>query len=266
MRLQRLVEPHGIRLAEIKGSELGQLLYGEAALRHAKDVDLLVEPGRIDEVLGLVAGEGYLTRSGKPIARWRARSILRFHRETAIRDPLTSVEIELHSRLLAAPPQGWDDAVFFDKPLDLGSADYVLYLIMHGAGSRWNRLKWLCDLAMIARKVTPEVRELVVAKARQCECLPALGASFHALTEVWPDPSFAEWSGRIGLSPDHLRTARFLFEFSRALNREGGLATGTLMARRLELERDAPLFGTRPPSRFKAMVARGSLWFLRRGE
>ncbi|MCB2066449.1 MAG: nucleotidyltransferase family protein [Erythrobacter sp.] len=253
----------GIAHAEIKGWRLGQLLYHGEALRQAKDVDLLVDPAGMEEALRLAQAEGYHDRRKRPLRLWHARAELRFHRETGVRDPRSGVEIELHSRALEAPPQAWSDAALLHGQLDLSCPAYVLYLLLHGAGTKWNRLKWLCDLARIAQLVSPEVRGDVVALARRCDCLPALAASFRLLAMLWGEELAADWRAALAMPEDDPRASAHLAEFAEALDRDGAHGFTTLTARRAELVRDTPLFGTRHPPRIKAIGARSALWLLR---
>lgn len=264
LALGRVLSAAGIVHAEIKGWRLGQVLYGGEVLRQAKDVDLLVAPAAIGEALRLAHGHGYRNRGGKPLRLWRARSELRFHRETAVRDPRSGVEIELHSRTLGQPPPAWSDAPLLAGPQDLSSPPYVLYLLLHGAGAKWNRLKWLCDLARIVQLVTPEVRREVIALARRCDCLPALAASFGLLRQLWGEEPGADWRAALATPDNDPRQQAHLAGFAEALCRDGSAPFATLMARRAELVRDAPLFGTRHPSRFTAIGTRTALWMLRK--
>ncbi len=158
LRLVTLFAAEGIVHAEVKGFRLGDLLYGGETLRHSKDVDVLLDPAQMDAGIACVAANGYTATGGAPLDPQRLHAILRWHREVEIHDPRTGVAIELHSRLLSTAPAAWDDGKVLHGPRDLTSPEYVLYLILHGAASHWHRLKWLADLAMIARQTDPAVR------------------------------------------------------------------------------------------------------------
>nr|WP_305959646.1 nucleotidyltransferase family protein [Aurantiacibacter sp. 219JJ12-13]MDP5263062.1 nucleotidyltransferase family protein [Aurantiacibacter sp. 219JJ12-13] len=261
----RLLQREGISNIQVKGPHLGQILFGMEDLRQSKDIDLLIEEDRIMDAVELAARSGYVSSAGAPIDTARVRRLLRFHREIEIRDPRTGCAIELHWQLLETPPAGWDDRLFFTTPLTLSSPEYVLYLMLHGAASHWHRMKWLADLAMIARMVDESVLRSVIGLARTYDCLPALAASFIACGNLWERALVERWLAKIDLPPSDKRIARHCEAFERALNREGVMERGELMARRFEVIRDAPLFGENYPPRLPAIARRTAYWLARRG-
>ncbi|GGD49730.1 hypothetical protein GRI62_07200 [Erythrobacter arachoides] len=263
-RIAALLRDRDVPHAFVKGYDLGPELYGSTALRHSKDVDLLIDPARIDEVIAMLAGEGYTMGGGVPLdPRW-AKKKLRFHWEVAIIDPRLGVQIELHTRLLDMPPPGWDDRLFLEGPLDLSNPAYVLYLIVHGAGSRWHRLKWLADLAMIARLTAADVRDQAIELADRYECLPALSASFRACEIVWGQPLAADWHDAIGSRADATHVHAHLDAFNKAIHNEDSNPQRESFARRFEIVKAVPVFGTRGPSRLAALTRRAGFWYTHR--
>ncbi len=263
-RLERLLDERGIDSIEIKGWRLGHLLYGENTLRQSRDVDVLLRPEQIFEAVEAVVEAGFKNMRGEPLKPSVARAMLRFHREVEVRDPRSRVTIELHSRSLENPPAGWSDTTMLADPLDLSNPEYVLYLILHGAGSNWNRLKWLADLAMIAQRVESDVMLQVVDLARALDCLPAVSASFRACGAIWGEGLVGEWLAAAALRVDDERTQLHLQAFARALNREDSPSKMELTARRLELVRDSPICGERPLPHLSSIGKRTAMWLLRR--
>ena len=256
----------GIPHAEIKGRTLGEELYGEAALRQAKDVDLLIGEGRMGDALNLAARLGYRERHGKsPLRPRRARAILKFHREVGVRHPRLPVEVELHSRLLNHPHPDWRDVpTSSSRPghkLTIDDPDYVLYIIVHGALTGWKRLKWLCDLAMLARSVKPRVRAQVAAGAREFDCLPALQASLQAVGELWGEDLIASWLDETGLPEDHVEIVRHLTVFGRRIGEEQRPLLHRRIMRHAGIIRDPAVFGTHPPTA-RTAVDGALFWFL----
>ena len=264
MTFGRLLDDAGIGFRLVKGYDVGRLLYGTESLRVAKDVDVLLAPDQIGRALTIARDAGYRRPGGKRLSAAVGRAILMFHREMEIVDPRTGIVLELHSRLLDRPPPGWDDRQFLSGPLDLTSPDHVLYLILHGAAGQWRRLKWMADLAMIARRTPADVRSRVITLARKYDCLPAVHASLLACGVLWEDELVRDWLAETGLSETDERVSRHLREYTRTLDRDTQPDSRQLAARRLELEREEPVFGTAHPSRPWAMGKRAALWFLRR--
>ncbi len=263
-RVAQLLLEQGIGMTEIKGTQLGLMLYGEASLRQSRDVDFLVEADKIGKAIGIVARAGYHNGRDDPLSENVASAILKFHREVEIRDPLSNIVIELHSRVLDRPPPAWDDAQMLAEGLDLNSPRYILYLILHGAGAQWNRLKWLADLAMIVRKVDGDVARATVELAKELGCIPALAASLEACATLWELDEMQAWRTAFDGSGLDRRAEAHLESFTLALNNTGTLSRQRMLARRLEIERAPPLFGEAPPARLSAIGKRAALWLLRR--
>ena len=161
----------------LKGLPLGQRLYGDPLARSARDIDLLVSPRMFQ------AAERTLLESG-----WRRvepnfletparnRWYGRFRHEHVLAGP--GGLLELHRRLSNNP-------FYFDVPFEsllagsaqveigglsfrtLGQEDDLVYLMCHGARHYWNKLVWLCDVAVILASMEPERLERVSARCRR---------------------------------------------------------------------------------------------------
>lgn len=260
----KLLDGAGIEYRIVKGYRLGELLYGRETRRVSKDIDLLIGPAKIDQAVRIAAKAGYTRANGKSVNEGIARTQLRFHREIEIRDPNTGAFLELHSRLLDFPDAEWTDETFFRVQLDLSSPEYVLYLVLHGVGSQWRRLKWLADLAMIAQHTRPNVRREVIGLARHLQCLPAIAASFHACQSLWREDVLADWIEEIGLAASDSRVLRHLTAFSHFLDQDDDRSLHDLISTRLRKLGDEPVFGDRQPSLMAATTNRLAIWFLER--
>jgi|GEM_PF-2461481 len=265
-KFSELLDAAGIDWIEFKGWRLGEELYGESALRQSKDVDLLVEPGRVHGALELAAQHGYRIGGGTGASAMRkARWVLRHHREVGIVDPTMSVQIELHSRLLGYPPDGWRDPEMGTgngvHSVSLSDPDYVLYLIVHGALTGWKRLKWLCDLVKIAQRVTPQVRDAAIARSRELGCEAALVASLLAVAELWDEEIVADWLADTSTSPDDALVQGHLAAISRRLGLAGRPPFAERALRHAGILRDAPVFG-RHPAPMRGLRDRAALWLL----
>ncbi|WP_158611009.1 nucleotidyltransferase family protein [Aurantiacibacter spongiae] len=264
----------GIGWLEVKGWHLGDSLYPAASLRHAKDVDLLIEPGRAEDAITLAAKLGYRGSqgggNGETLDVEHSRQVLRYHRETSIFDPASGAEIEIHAHLLSDAPPGWRDPPTSsskeERSQTLRRPDYVLYLITHGTATGWKRMKWLCDLALLASGVDCATRKQAIALARELDGLPALCASFDLLRELWPQATDGLWLPLIAPDECDAKTIRsHRAAFIRQLNEESEPSAPLRYARHLGLLRDPPVFGTRHPSFWRQLRRTFALRQLWRG-
>lgn len=263
-KVSRVLSAEGIDHCEVKGRALGNLLYGSESLRHSKDVDVLVEPARLEAALFAMREAGFSSENGAPLDPQRALAVLRHHHEIALRVPGVAASVELHARLMDHPPPQWDDGDILHGARDLGDARYVYYLLLHGAASRWHRAKWLADLVMIARQTAAEVRGEVFALARRDGALPALAASFHACAALWGRDVVDAWIEATGLEADDAQVAPHLASFERAVHDERDGPQPDPLIRRMELVRSAPLYATQRPSRLRVLRSRIAYWYLRK--
>jgi hypothetical protein len=165
LKLQRLFADAGLPVVFFKGVSLAMLIYGNLALRHSRDIDILAAPGTLEQSAALLEHAGYrrfqpppdFTASQLKVWMQRCKELRYIHREKKI-------EVELHSRLFDNPrmtvgplpateqlrlvPLGNDIGL-----CTFGDNDLFAYLCAHGAVDRWFRLKWLADIgALLAQQ------------------------------------------------------------------------------------------------------------------
>jgi hypothetical protein len=156
LRLQRRLDAAGIPVLTLKGAALAQRVYGTIALKHARDIDLLVPPARALEALRLLEADGYALVDPAPALSGPQRSafVARGY-QMELADGRSGARVELHWRLSENPylTAGIDPfagvqmvALAGGAVRTLGDADLFAYLCVHGAGHSWFRLKWLADL------------------------------------------------------------------------------------------------------------------------
>ncbi|MFL5913609.1 MAG: nucleotidyltransferase family protein [Gaiellaceae bacterium] len=86
----------GIRTLVLKGPPLARRLHGDEGLRDTNDLDLLVDPARIDEAVAIACRLGYRAEPVDPGARADGRPDLHY----TLRDPAGRLtRIELHWRI-----------------------------------------------------------------------------------------------------------------------------------------------------------------------
>ena len=146
----------------LKGLPLSARLYGTPFARRAVDVDLLVRAGAFAACRQMLLDKGFRAQPeyrGTPVRRrWDA---ITGKTETLLHgEGRTAVAVELHWRLLANP--GYIDTTFHllherrsatriggVAVPTLGAVDEFVYLMCHGVGHNWRRLKWLADAALL---------------------------------------------------------------------------------------------------------------------
>lgn len=146
----------------LKGLPLSERLYGTPFARRSVDVDLLVDRGSFAACRQMLLASGFAHAPDyrETPARRRWDAMTGKTQTFTSGDGATRVAVELHWRLLANPH--YIDTAF--KPLyqrrsstrigstpmpTLGETDEFVYLMCHGVGHNWRRLKWLADVALL---------------------------------------------------------------------------------------------------------------------
>jgi hypothetical protein len=154
-QLLRCFEGERIDLLFVKGLSLGRLAYGDAAVKAAIDVDLLVARDQLELVAPLLLQCGYrrvIPHPDKSLPRWHDG-----HKESVWLNDAEGIQIDLHTRLsdnpalipsvgMGSPRQMVEVANGISLPT-LDADTLFAYLAVHGASSAWFRLKWISDFA-----------------------------------------------------------------------------------------------------------------------
>ena len=178
VRLQRLLDEAGITVMFLKGVSLSVLAYGSLALKHGKDIDLLVPEKDALTALDLLECAGYRILMPAPdLSQAQRRVVLKYDKEIILEHRQSGLQVELHWHLVNNPDllRGIDAAaptqrvaLSADASLrTLERADLFAYLCAHGAGHGWSRLKWLADLAALMCNMRGEDIERLYAFAEQ---------------------------------------------------------------------------------------------------
>ena len=173
MRVARLLRQAEIEPIFVKGATLAMLAYETLALKTSWDIDMLVAPTEIAAVRNVLSDAGYrldLPGIDGPhlIERFFARN-----KETTWVNEARGTTLELHAALVDSTAQfpglgprpatqrvelahGEDVATLADDGL-------FAYLCVHGTSHRWERLKWLTDVAALLDAHKANVADLVQA-------------------------------------------------------------------------------------------------------
>ena len=154
VRLQKLFDAARIAVLFLKGSSLSMLAYGSLALKHGKDIDLLVARADAERALALLEQQGYVARQLAGADTDRVREAMFSGPDIAL--ARGGIEVELHWQPfenrhfvqgfgMSSPRQAV--ALHGAQTIDtLADAELFTYLSAHGAHHAWFRLKWLADL------------------------------------------------------------------------------------------------------------------------
>jgi hypothetical protein len=198
MRLYRLFQENGIPVLPLKGSLLALQVYGNLALRHAGDIDLLVDPQHVELADRLIREDYRKTLPALRLTPSQHRRFLRLMPHFRYLDDQSNLCIELHWRPFhKQSPHVMDltrlrsrasTVVVASSTLPaLSFLDNIIYLCGHGWHHFWHKLFWVVDFAEIMRG-NPEIDwQRLMTLARESGMMRPLAQGFilaHELLEV----------------------------------------------------------------------------------
>ena len=157
-RLLKLFAAHEIDAIPYKGPALAAKAYGNIALRHFGDLDILVRQRDVPRVMELLVAEGYAlhpplnkvqqalmlrTQCNLPFTRDGRRLIVEIHWRVSAR--LFSSPLDEESLWENAGQESFEGATI----KALAPEDLLLSLCVHGAKHLWERLSWIADIAQL---------------------------------------------------------------------------------------------------------------------
>ena len=208
-RLQQIFDAAKIPAAFFKGVSLAQQAYGSMAIKHSRDIDLLVPPGFVQRALRLLEGTGYQLQSpAKQLSDSQVAKVIGQVKEVTLVHGAHRQLVELHWRPVDNPLvlAGFTADIALEYVTlssgiairTFGEEEMAIYLCAHGAFHSWYRLKWLADFnALISRKSEAEIVDLYrAAKQRNVGLCMAQGLSLcsRILHRKLPDELAAEFA------------------------------------------------------------------------
>ena len=160
LELVNAFEANGILIIPFKGPVLTASLYKNLSFREFIDLDVLVRKRDVSRAGKLLMSLGYQPEYRMTHAEEVA--FLRYEREFKYVSEDGGGIVELHWQIA---PRGFPlsfDTEQLEKRLEwipladatvpnLSPEDLLLFLCVHGAAHRWERLGWLCDVAELVR-------------------------------------------------------------------------------------------------------------------
>jgi hypothetical protein len=240
LRLAEGLESVGIRAIWLKGWPLAEQLYGAPGRRHSNDIDILVQADERIAAAQCLRSAGYVPDD---VHGLRARLIAHPAvgdecKDVQYHHAATGLAVELHWRTCHF--RGWPELADLDEPpvalpgvrgpvsiLVPGPLGQLIYLAGHGQQHMYSRLKWLLDIARLARlrgraRLDDDLRLAEVARVGRAVRL-ALHMAHRVFAADVPEkarelPRYeARWAGEIladianpGAAPGGFR-ARFGF-------------------------------------------------------
>ena len=162
-RLLLLMESKGIDTLPYKGPMLTKMLYESLELRQFGDLDIVIQPEDMRSVEELLIDEGYRPYFGeKTAAELNAYMQSKNEHTYDFYHDHKKIFIEIHWRFWPSffssvnPKDIWHRR----EPAELAGIavsnfkieDYLIILCMHGSRHQWERLAWLCDIALLLQK------------------------------------------------------------------------------------------------------------------
>lgn len=191
-----LLEKSRISVIPFKGPLLSQDIYGQIAMRHFSDLDLLVPEESLENVERVLVANGYR------VAEFRGSPQLRRIRKARSKDLCflspDNIRIEVHRRLtkLDAPVQisysnvvdtCIETRIGARAVISLGLDDLLIYLCIHGTSHMWTRLEWVATVAEIVRQGRVSSWEAVLKKAGRLESELAVVSGLYLARTLFPD-------------------------------------------------------------------------------
>lgn len=148
-----------LRLIVMKGLDVAARAYGDLAIRHVGDIDILVDPEQLDEALSVLKAQGWHLDQPEILFAANRNILLRNHPHCIlVRERFP--HMELHWRPthnpFEFPINDWLD-LSVSKRSNIGvpgldNEDLMIYLCLHGVRHGWGRLKWLFDLPNVLER------------------------------------------------------------------------------------------------------------------
>ena len=157
-RLLKLFAAHEIDAIPYKGPALAAKAYGNIALRHFGDLDILVRQRDVLRVMELLVAEGYELHP--PLNGVQQALMLRTQCNLPFTRDGRRLIVEIHwrvsARLFSSPLD--EESLWENSNLEsfagtttraLAPEDLLLSLCVHGAKHLWERVSWIADIAQL---------------------------------------------------------------------------------------------------------------------
>jgi Uncharacterised nucleotidyltransferase len=175
IKLLTVLREAQIPAAPLKGPALAFSVYENFALRTFDDLDVLVPRSQACRAIELLTASGYAPALN--LRGGAAAAYVKTAYEMQFEYPDSPCKIELHWGLqeekffsAALRPEGWWERMEWmeiagSRVMAPSRSDTLLFLCAHGAKHRWERLKWICDIAALIQSLPEFDWESIYAQA-----------------------------------------------------------------------------------------------------
>jgi hypothetical protein len=164
----------GIPCLAYKGPALSAQLFGDAALRSAVDVDLLISPNDVGEAIAILEKAGFVPIRAYPASAMK--QLVAFRAEYGMTRNGMLVELQWRTApcYFSTPfdfARSWERRVAIEaagRTLDtLCAEDNLVTLCVHGSKHHWSSLKWILDIHILKRSAAIEWTPLLNRAANE---------------------------------------------------------------------------------------------------
>jgi hypothetical protein len=195
LEIIRSFDANEIPILPFKGPVLSAQAYGDLSARKYVDLDLLVQPERLERAIQLLRSEGFVPISD---VSWLNKSNwhLRDKKDIYFRSIEGMVNVELHWKLSGS---------HFDLPFEMNGLwarlerislanvnvrtlpfdDLIIYLCLHGSRHGWERFGWICDVNELIRSQDTIDWGRVIKKARDLGCENVLNLGLYLIYDFF---------------------------------------------------------------------------------
>lgn len=172
-RLTGVLTAKRIDVLAWKGPALGVAAYGDLSLRQCADLDLLVRPEQMNEAVAELSRLGYRENvdedaNTRNLERASPKVMVDLHQMLV--QPHFSLAMEADDLL-----RGADSVHALGLCIPVPSAEKLLLLLcVHGSKHVWERLAWICDVALFIRANPDLDWKLLREDARVCRAVRML--------------------------------------------------------------------------------------------
>lgn len=184
--IHRIFESVDLPFIPLKGPVMVKQLYGDFASRQTRDLDVMIQPEKLDSAISLLSKNGYILQDEYFIKNpEKRRFYMMRENHVRFRHPYKKIILELHwavSRNFTSPSTDYwfKHAIPIDiegrKFRTFPEEDYFVILATHGIYHQYELLFWLYDIAHLL-KISATGRKSLTNHAMDLKCVSAATVS-----------------------------------------------------------------------------------------
>lgn len=197
--IRRTFSEKGLAFAALKGWPLAEQLFDNNSARQARDIDLLIEPSLIQPAADALTELGFLPDTQHPehFRMLGSSALMNEFNNLSFMNAEKGLAVELHWRChqFAGWPELFEDGQnLLSLETSIGALAVpteqknLFYLAIHGSTHRWARLKWLCDIAELARRRGMDQLQRDIAAATELGASKPLELGLYLSSQILGTP------------------------------------------------------------------------------